>query len=95
VIRGRALPALLILPILAALIWLSVKKGLAPFNAMADALEKRAASDLNPLPENDSVSEIKPVVRSLNGLFARVGAARERERDFTAFVAHELPGMVC
>lgn len=90
VIRGLALPALLILPILAALIWLSVKKGLAPFNAMADALETRAASDLSPLPENHSASEIKPVIRSLNGLFARVSAAREHERDFTAFAAHEL-----
>ncbi|MGB3897245.1 MAG: ATP-binding protein [Mesorhizobium sp.] len=30
------------------------------------------------------------MIRSLNGLFARVSAARERERDFTAFAAHEL-----
>lgn len=90
VIRGLALPALLILPILAGLIWLSVRKGLAPLNAMARALETRPASDLSSLPDAHTPSEIKPVIRSLNGLFARVSAARERERDFTAFAAHEL-----
>lgn len=90
VIRGLALPALLILPILAGLIWLSVRKGLAPLNAMASTLETRPASDLSALPDADTPSEIKPVIRSLNGLFGRVNAARERERDFTAFAAHEL-----
>ncbi|PRD40729.1 two-component sensor histidine kinase [Phyllobacterium phragmitis] len=90
VIRGLALPALLILPVLAGLIWLSVGKGLAPLNAMARALASRPASDLSPLPADGGPSEIRPVIRSLNGLFARVDAAREHERDFTAFAAHEL-----
>lgn len=90
VIRGLALPALLILPILAGLIWLSVRKGLAPFTAMASTLATRPASDLSALPDDDTPSEIKAVIRSLNGLFARVSAARQRERDFTAFAAHEL-----
>lgn len=90
VIRGLALPALLILPVLAGLIWLSVRKGLAPLSSMAGMLETRVASDLSPLPDDCSPSEIKPVIRSLNGLFARVTAAREHERDFTAFAAHEL-----
>ncbi|MBS7700080.1 MULTISPECIES: ATP-binding protein [unclassified Chelatococcus] len=90
VIRGLALPALLSLPLLAGLLWLSVRKGLAPLNAMAMALETRPASDLSALPDIGSPSEIRPVIRSLNGLFARVNAAREHERDFTAFAAHEL-----
>lgn len=90
VIRGLALPALLILPILAGLIWFSVRKGLAPLNAMARALEKRDAGDLSALPDAGTPSEIRPVIGSLNGLFARVTAAREHERQFTAFAAHEL-----
>lgn len=57
---------------------------------MADNLEKRAASDFSPLPDADTASEIRPVIRSLNGLFSRVAAAREHERNFTAFAAHEL-----
>lgn len=90
VIRGLAVPGLVILPVLAGLIWLSVRKGLAPLSSLARSLESRSASDLSALKESGSSSEIAPMVRSLNGLFARVEAARERERDFTAFAAHEL-----
>lgn len=91
VIKGLLLPASLIMPILAGLIWLSVRKGLAPLKRVASALSARGASDLGPLAEDDSVpSEIRPVIKSLNGLFARVASARERERNFTAFAAHEL-----
>lgn len=72
------------------LIWFSVRKGLSPLNAMARTLEMRPASDLSPLPDDDSPTEIKPMIRSLNGLFERVSAARAHERDFTAFAAHEL-----
>lgn len=90
VIRGLALPASLILPILAGLTWLSVREGLSPMNAMAKTLETSPASNLSALPDADTPSEIKPVIHSLNGLFKRVNAARQRERDFTAFAAHEL-----
>ncbi len=90
VIRGLVLPGLLTLPVLAALIWFSVRKGLAPLNDMARALELRPASDLSAMPDSNSPTEIKPMIRSLNGLFARVNTAREHERDFTAFAAHEL-----
>lgn len=90
VIKGLALPAALIILVLAAIIWVSVGRGLAPLNRMAAALRGRTASDLRPLPDDTSAAEIHPVIRSLNDLFARVARARERERNFTAFAAHEL-----
>ncbi len=91
VIKGLALPAILILPLLAMLIWVSLRRGLAPLNSMAASLERRGDSDLSPLPTDDKApSEIRPVVKSLNGLFSRLSRARERERNFTAFAAHEL-----
>jgi len=90
VVKGLLLPALLILPILAALIWLSVKSGLAPLSKIAIGLGSRSASDLSPLPVDHCSSEVRPVLAALNGLFRRVSDARERERNFTAFAAHEL-----
>ncbi|CAA2141988.1 ATP-binding protein [Hyphomicrobium sp. ghe19] len=90
VIKGLLIPLMLIAPIMAALIWLSVGRGLAPLNRMAGALRTRSASDLSPLVESGAPSEIRPVIKSLNGLFDRVTAAREHERNFTAFAAHEL-----
>lgn len=90
VIRGLLLPALLILPVLGLLIWLSIRRGLAPLDRIAGNLAARPASDLSPLDGADAAREIEPVLRSLNGLFARVAGLRERERNFTAFAAHEL-----
>ncbi len=90
VIRGLLLPALLILPALAVLIWLSVRRGLAPLRKIAGDLEARPASDLRPIEDVQTATEILPVLQSLNGLFARVTSLRERERNFTAFAAHEL-----
>src|SRR5690606_15400934 len=83
VIRGLLLPAMLILPLLAGLIWLSVRKGLAPLNKVAHDLEARHASDLSPIDNVETAREIVPVLQSLNGLFARVAGLRERERNFT------------
>lgn len=90
VIRGLAVPGVLVLPVLAGLIWLSVRRGLAPLSALTRALESRPASDLSALKDSGISSEIAPMIRSLNGLLARLEAAREHERDFTAFAAHEL-----
>lgn len=90
VIKGLALPAVLITPVLVGLIWISVGQGLAPLNRIAAALRRRTATGLQPLADDASAAEIRPVIRSLNDLFARVAHARERERNFTAFAAHEL-----
>lgn len=90
VIKGLVLPGVLILPMLAGLIWLSVTRGLSPLNTMADTLSMRAANDLRELPSAGMPKEIAPAVKALNGLFKRVEDARERERSFTAFAAHEL-----
>lgn len=90
VVKGLVLPGVLILPILAGMIWLSVRRGLSPLNMMADTLSKRAANDLRELPATGLPKEIAPAVNALNGLFRRVDEARERERSFTAFAAHEL-----
>lgn len=90
VTTGLVVPAVLILPFLAALIWLSLRGGLLPLERLAKGLTRRKASDLAPMPVVGLPDEIRPVAQALNGLFDRVTAAREREQAFTAFAAHEL-----
>ncbi len=89
-VKGLLLPALLIIPLLAVLIWLSVGRGLAPLRKLAGELAAREASDLHAIEDVGTTREISPVLKSLNGLFARVAGAREREQNFIAFAAHEL-----
>lgn len=90
VVKGLLLPGVVVLPILAGLIWLSVGRGLAPLTRIAEGLSGRSASELHPLADEAAPREIRPVIRALNSLFGRVAEARERERSFTAYAAHEL-----
>ena len=90
VTRGLLVPALTILPFLAGLIWLSVGRGLAPLSRMARALSARSADNLEPVEEGPLPRELHPMGAALNSLFGRVAAARERERSFSAYAAHEL-----
>ncbi|MGI3167678.1 ATP-binding protein [Pseudooceanicola sp. C21-150M6] len=89
VIEGLLLPAAVMLPALALLIWFGLSRGLAPLDRMAESLRARSPQDLSPLP-GPVPSEIRPVRQALNALMSRVGAARDAERDFTTFAAHEL-----
>jgi two-component system sensor histidine kinase QseC len=88
-VLGLVGPALLMLPIFAGLIWMSVGRGLSPLRGIAADLQQRAADDLAPLHAR-VIDEIRPVTDALNGLFVRLDAARRHEREFTAFAAHEL-----
>ncbi|MGE8106744.1 ATP-binding protein [Allorhizobium sp. NPDC080224] len=90
VIKGLLLPGIAILPVLAALIWLSVGRGLAPLTRIAEGLAGRSASELHPVDAGSAPREVRPVIRALNSLFGRVAEARDRERSFTAYAAHEL-----
>ena len=90
VIKGQLVPALAILPILAGLIWFSVGRGLAPLNRIAETLSMRSAEELHSIDDNGAPHEVRPLLQSLNALFQRVQAARDREKTFIAYAAHEL-----
>lgn len=83
-------PVAFALPILAALIWLSVRWGLSPLRALAQEVERRKPANLVALDASGAPAEARPLVSALNALFRRVGASVESERRFTADAAHEL-----
>ncbi|MFC1456529.1 ATP-binding protein [Microvirga arabica] len=89
-VRGLVLPAIVVVPLLAFLIWASVGRGLRPLRRLTQSLKARGPEDLSAINVGNPPSEIRPVVDALNGLFGKVAAAREHERSFTAFAAHEL-----
>lgn len=89
-VAGLAAPALLAMPLLGLLIWWSLGRGLRPLNAAAKEIAAREGDDMRPVPPGGAPSEIQPLIVALNGLFAKVEAARAHERDVTAFAAHEL-----
>lgn len=89
-IKGLLAPTLLIIPMLGFLIWTSLGRGLRPLRSITEELHRRSADDMQPLTAMNAPSEIEPVVRAFNNLFAKIDAARQHEREITAFAAHEL-----
>lgn len=61
-----------------------------PLSRLATELGNRSAENLEPLADYPQVEEIASVTRSMNLLFVRLNETLERERQFTADVAHEL-----
>jgi len=83
-------PLLVLLPILAFAVWRIVGRGLEPLDRLASAAAARTPAALEPLPEAGAPLEVLPLVRALNELLARLGAALSAQRAFVADAAHEL-----
>jgi heavy metal sensor kinase len=75
---------------LAGVAW-TVRRGLRPLRALADAA---AAVDVQSLsyrfPTAEMPREVQPICMRLNDLLARLDESFQRERRFSAAVAHEL-----
>jgi len=75
----------------AGLLWLFVRRGLRPVEGLANQIARLGEQDLSVRVEApDAPRELQPVVGRLNDLLHRLEAAFERERRFSADVAHEL-----
>ena len=90
VTMAAAYPMLIVLPVLALLIWLSIGRGLAPLKKITDEVRRRSPNQLDPVSLNGTPLEVSPLIVALNTLLARLRAAFDKERRFTADAAHEL-----
>ena len=90
-LAGRMGQVLLIaLPLLALLVWISIRQGFTPLARMSTAIAARDASNLEPLQLERVPQEAAALVRALNALLARLARSLDQERAFTADAAHEL-----
>lgn len=89
-VKGLLWPALLMIPLLGLLIWLSLNRGFRPLAWITHDIAHRKADDMRPVNVTTTPSEVRPLTDALNQLFAKVELARRHERDLTAFAAHEL-----
>ncbi len=80
---------LLIAAVVFAVSW-AVARALKPLTDITQALEQRSPRDLSELDAMQSPPEVRPLVESLNRLFALVNAQSESQRRFIADAAHQL-----
>jgi two-component system OmpR family sensor kinase len=83
-------PLLLLPPIAGLIIWRVVARSIRPLRGVREEIAARGGSNLQPLPEVGLPNELAPIVRDVNRLIERLGAALEAERAFAANSAHEM-----
>lgn len=86
----HALAPLIALPVLALLVGWAVRRGLRPLDALAAKLAVRKPGSRDTLDVVEAPRELEPVLDALNSQFTLLEEALERERRFSADVAHEL-----
>ncbi len=84
------LPLLLLLPLSAGAIWLTVRRSLAPLRSVDREIRDRSGARLDPVPDSGLPGELAPIVTSVNRLLERLSRALDAERAFAANSAHEL-----
>lgn len=89
-IRDVFVPQALVLILSIPLIWFGVSRGLRPLQELHRRITHRSAQDLDAIPADNTPRELLPVVTALNDLLARVRAAQEEQRRFTADAAHQI-----
>jgi len=88
--RKTLLPFALFLPLMIALIYLSIRRGLKPLVDLTADVASRSPENLTPLSASTAPREVQPLVGALNRLLGRLAATLDNERRFTADAAHEL-----
>ncbi len=83
-------PILVLLPLLAILVSVLIRRQLRPIEVAAASIAGRPPLSRSPLPLTDMPSEIRPLIVEINRLLGRLGDALEREHRFVADASHAL-----
>ncbi len=89
-VASLLVPSLLIIGLALVISYHAVKKITRPLAELQRELGTRTPDNLEPIAVNASVSEVEAVTSAINQLVSRLTVTLERERLFTADVAHEL-----
>ena len=90
IIKGVILPQFIILPVVLALVWFALSRGLLPLAELQERIRARSSDDLSPIAPNQVPEEITPLVRSLNEMLGRLSLSIEMQKRFIADAAHQM-----
>nr|WP_229262214.1 sensor histidine kinase [Duganella guangzhouensis] len=90
IIKGVILPQFIVLPIVLALVWFALARGLSPLAQLQERIRARASEDLSPIASNQVPEEISPLVGSLNEMLARLSQNIDMQKRFIADAAHQM-----
>jgi two-component system sensor histidine kinase TctE len=90
IIKGVILPQFIILPIVLALVWFALARGLSPLAQLQERIRARRPDDLSPIDSRQVPEEISPLVRSLNEMLGRLSQTIDMQKRFIADAAHQM-----
>ena len=90
IIKGVILPQFIILPIVLALVWFALTRGLSPLAELQARIRARRPDDLSPIDARQVPEEITPLVGSLNDMLERLSQTIEMQKRFIADAAHQM-----
>ncbi len=90
IIKGVILPQFIILPIVLALVWFALARGLSPLAELQSRIRARRPDDLSPIDSGQVPEEITPLVGSLNDMLERLSQSIDMQKRFIADAAHQM-----
>ncbi|NAX29507.1 two-component sensor histidine kinase, partial [Vibrio sp. V37_P2S8PM304] len=87
---STALPQLILIPALMALLIFLIDKNFRPISELRSAIAQRSAHKLDRIYVANQTLELSPLVDTLNELLEQLEQAWQREKRFTRMAAHEL-----
>jgi len=90
IVSDLAVSMLIAFPIVLVPLWVAVSQGLRPLNQLSQRIAARDPDDLAEIGFTSRHAELQPLVRSLDGLIARLRGKVLREHEFVHDAAHEL-----
>ncbi len=90
IIKGVILPQFIILPVILALVWFALSRGLTPLAELQERIRARPHDDLSPIDPRQVPEEISPLVGSFNDMLERLAQTVEMQKRFIADAAHQM-----
>jgi two-component system OmpR family sensor kinase len=78
------LPLILLVPLSMALIWIVVRRSLAPIGVLRDRIGERDGGNLSPVGTAGLPQELDTIATSVDNLLERLRASLDAEREFAA-----------
>ncbi len=87
---NTTMPFLILMPLLLLVVAKLVRKIFKPMASLAIEIDHRGEQELHPVAQDNLPLEIRPFIRAINRLLARVAQSMDTQRRFVADAAHEL-----
>ena len=90
ILAGMMVPNILLICATLALVYVGVRRGLAPLTTLGEQISQRAAHDLSPLPAGNVPGEAEPLIKAMDGLLDDLRSAATAQQAFLANAAHQM-----